>query len=78
MATHSCILVWKISWTVESGGLQSTGSQTNFMDSVVWWATVQSDTTEATDHSHTRARTHLPRETVVVLKDKVQEKHIKK
>ena len=26
MATHSSILAWKIPWT-ESGGLQSTGSQ---------------------------------------------------
>ena len=26
--THSSILVWKISWTVEPGGLQSMGSQT--------------------------------------------------
>ena len=24
--THSSILVWKISWTVEPGGLQSVGS----------------------------------------------------
>ena len=27
MATHSSILAWKISWTKESGGLQSLGSQ---------------------------------------------------
>ena len=27
MATHSSILAWKIPWTVEPGGLQSTGSQ---------------------------------------------------
>ena len=27
MATHSSILVWKISWTEKPGGLQSTGSQ---------------------------------------------------
>ena len=27
MATHSSILVWKISWREEPGGLQSTGSQ---------------------------------------------------
>ena len=25
MATHSSILAWRISWTEESGGLQSTG-----------------------------------------------------
>ena len=27
MATHSSILAWEIPWTVESGRLQSTGSQ---------------------------------------------------
>ena len=27
MATHSCILAWRIPWTEESGGLQSIGSQ---------------------------------------------------
>ena len=27
MATHSSILAWRIPWTEESGGLQSTGSQ---------------------------------------------------
>ena len=27
MATHSSTLAWKIPWTEESGGLQSTGSQ---------------------------------------------------
>ena len=27
MATRSCILAWKIPWTVEPGGLQSLGSQ---------------------------------------------------
>ena len=27
MATHSCTLAWKISWTQEPGGLQSMGSQ---------------------------------------------------
>ena len=27
MATHSSILAWRISWTEESGGLQSIGSQ---------------------------------------------------
>ena len=28
MATHSSILAWRIPWTEESGGLQSTGSHT--------------------------------------------------
>ena len=27
MATHSRILAWKIPWTEEAGGLQSTGLQ---------------------------------------------------
>ena len=27
MVTHSSILAWRIPWTVEAGGLQSTGSQ---------------------------------------------------
>ena len=27
MATHFCILAWRIPWTEEPGGLQSTGSQ---------------------------------------------------
>ena len=27
MATHSSILAWEISWTEESAGLQSMGSQ---------------------------------------------------
>ena len=27
MATHSSILAWRISWTEESGGLQSMGLQ---------------------------------------------------
>ena len=26
MATHSCIVVWEILWTEETGGLQATGS----------------------------------------------------
>ena len=27
MATHSCILAWRIPWTEETGGLQPMGSQ---------------------------------------------------
>ena len=27
MSTHSCILVWKIPWTLEPSGLLSMGSQ---------------------------------------------------
>ena len=27
MATHSCILAWRIPWTEEPGGLQSMGSK---------------------------------------------------
>ena len=29
MATHSSILVWRITWTEEPGRLQSMGSQTD-------------------------------------------------
>ena len=29
MATHSSVLAWKISWTQEPGGLQSTGVSKN-------------------------------------------------
>ena len=28
MATHSCILAWRIPWTEEPGGLRSVGSHT--------------------------------------------------
>ena len=38
-ATHSSILVWRILWTEEPGGLQSMGSK-------------ELDTTEATKHTH--------------------------
>ena len=31
MATHSSILVWRIPWTEEPGGLQSMGSQESYM-----------------------------------------------
>ena len=43
MATHSSIHAWRIPWTEEPGGLQSTGSQ--------------SDTTEATEHTCTHSPT---------------------
>ena len=39
MTTHSSILVWRILWTEEPGGLQSMGSK-------------ELDTTEATKHTH--------------------------
>ena len=32
MTTHSSILAWEISWTEETGGLQSTGLQTVRLD----------------------------------------------
>ena len=45
MATHSSILAWKVPWTEEPGGLQSTGSQSVRHDSAhmqqhqqfYWW-----------------------------------------
>ena len=45
MATHSCILAWKILWTEEPGGLQSMGSQRVGYD-------------RATTHTHTHTHTH--------------------
>ena len=39
MATHSSILAWRITWTEEPGGLQSTGHK-------------ELDTTEVTEHAH--------------------------
>ena len=39
MATHSSILAWRIQWTEEPAGLQSTGSQ-------------ESDTTKRLAHAH--------------------------
>ena len=54
----------------------------NFMGRGDWWATVHGVTNSRTQLNrlitHTRARTHLPRETAVALKDRVQEKHTKK
>ena len=41
MATHSSIRAWRIPWTEEPGGLQCVGR-------TEW------DTTEATEHAHTR------------------------
>ena len=36
MATHSNILAWRIPWTEESNGLQSTGSQRVGDDGITW------------------------------------------
>ena len=41
MATHSSILAWRISWTEEPGRLHACP-----------WCSKESDTTEATEHSH--------------------------
>ena len=37
MITHSSILVWKIPWTKEPGGLQSMGSQRDGHDLSTSW-----------------------------------------
>ena len=42
MATHSCILPWKIPWIEEPGGLESIGLQLT-----------HSDTTDQLTHTHT-------------------------
>jgi len=41
--THSSILAWRIRWTEEPGRLQSIGLQ-------------ELDTTEMTEHAHTKSR----------------------
>ena len=41
LATHSSVLVWRVPWTEEPGGLQSVGLQSR-------------DTTEANERAHTR------------------------
>ena len=43
VATHSSILAWIIPWTEEPGRLQSIGLQ-------------ELDTTEMTEHAHTKSR----------------------
>ena len=52
MATHSSILAWEISWTVEPGGLQSTGCQRVRYD----WAT---ECARAHTHTHTPVRDEI-------------------
>ena len=47
MATHSNILIWRIPWTEEPGGLQSMESQRVGHD---WWTTCV--------HTHTHTHTH--------------------
>ena len=60
MATHFSILAWKIPWTGEPDGLQSTGSQ-------------RVDTTEGqSTHTHTRTHTHTFTHT---LPQRIQEKY---
>ena len=54
MATHSSILAWRIPWTVEPGGLQSTGLQ-------------ESDMTEGTWHAHTQEMSRQGKAHVVEL-----------
>ena len=49
METHSSLLAWKISWTGESGGLQSMGSQSR---------TRLSKHTHTHTHTHTRTHAH--------------------
>ena len=52
-ATHSSTFAWKIPWTEEPGGQQSTGWQRIGHD----WATKQTHTLTHT-HSHTHSHTH--------------------
>ena len=50
MATHSSILAWRIPWTEEPGGLQSTESQRVGPDG--------SDLVCTYTHTHTHTQTH--------------------
>ena len=45
MAAHSSLLAWRIPWTEEPGGLQT-------------WGHEESDTTEATSHTHVHTTNH--------------------
>ena len=47
MATHPSILAWKILWTEESGGLQSTGSQRDTTDELVYKTEAEPQTQRA-------------------------------
>ena len=40
MATHSSFLTWRIPWTENPGGLQSTGSQTEQLHFHFWFQTI--------------------------------------
>ena len=56
MATHSSILAWRLPWTEEPGGLQSTGSQRAGHD----WVTGNIDTVRACLLSHSVISTLTP------------------
>ena len=43
VATHSSVLAWRIPWTEEPGGLQSTGSQRVVHDGATFTYTVGRD-----------------------------------
>ena len=55
MATHSSILAWRIPWTEEPGGLQSTGLQRVGHD----WANSLREVWSATVHGVTKNQTWL-------------------
>ena len=67
MASHSSILAWRIPWTEEPGGLQSTGSQRVRHD----WATQHStarDFTHAYSESGNKQKNHSIAEIEVQIK----------
>ena len=58
MTTHSSIVSQKISWTAESGGLQSMGSQRVGHDSAR--THTHTHTTRLSAHTHTHTHTQRP------------------
>ena len=67
MAAHSSILAWRIPWTGEPGGLQSTGSQRVRHDWATERGTAAAATALRTDELHPRlhpARTDDSQQTV--------------
>ena len=72
MATHSSILVWRIPWAEEPGGLQSTGSQeSDLTEHTAHTSKVRPDRAHST-HQSTQ---HTPEHTATPTNQASQESH---